>query len=95
VRVPRLVFARSIHRVQIGSRGRLDRSACFSQDGAVLEDECMIWVLVLLVVLLILALPAWPYPSRYDYGYYPSGILATIVLILLVLWLLGVVSFRV
>ena len=44
-------------------------------------------LLVLLVLLLIGALPAWPY-SR-SWGYYPSGGLGLIVLILLVLALTG------
>jgi hypothetical protein len=42
-------------------------------------------VLVLLVLLLIGALPAWPY-SR-GWGYYPSGGLGLVVVILLVLLL--------
>lgn len=44
-------------------------------------------VLVILVLLLIGALPTWPY-SR-GWGYYPSGGLGLIVLILLVLALSG------
>ena len=44
-------------------------------------------LLVVLVLLLIGALPAWPY-SR-GWGYYPSGGLGLIVLILLVLALTG------
>jgi hypothetical protein len=44
-------------------------------------------VLVVLVLLLIGALPTWPY-SR-SWGYYPSGGLGLIVLILLVLALTG------
>ena len=40
-------------------------------------------LLVVLIVLLLGALPAWPY-SR-SWGYYPSGGLGLIVLILLVL----------
>jgi hypothetical protein len=55
----------------------------------------MLWILLVLIILLVLALPAWPYSTRYDYGYYPSGILATVVLIILLLWLLGVISVRV
>jgi hypothetical protein len=49
-------------------------------------------MLILLIILLVLALasaPAWPY-SR-GWGYYPSGGLGTILLILLLLWLLGVI----
>ena len=44
-------------------------------------------LLVVLLVILLGALPAWPY-SR-GWGYYPSGALGTIVLILVVLLLLG------
>lgn len=44
-------------------------------------------VLVILILLLIGALPTWPY-SR-SWGYYPSGGLGLIVLILLVLALSG------
>ena len=44
-------------------------------------------LLVLLVLLLIGALPAWPY-SR-GWGYYPSGGLGLVVVILLVLLLAG------
>ncbi len=44
-------------------------------------------LLIVLVVLLLGALPAWPY-SR-EWGYYPSGGLGLVVVILLVLLLLG------
>jgi hypothetical protein len=44
-------------------------------------------LLIVLVLLLIGALPAWPY-SR-EWGYYPSGGLGTVLIILLVLVLLG------
>jgi hypothetical protein len=44
-------------------------------------------LLIVLVVMLLGALPAWPY-SR-SWGYYPSGGLGTILVILLVLFLLG------
>ena len=44
-------------------------------------------LLVVLVLLLIGALPTWPY-SR-DWGYYPSGGLGLVVLVLLVLALSG------
>jgi hypothetical protein len=46
-------------------------------------------VLIILVLLLIGALPAWPY-SR-NWGRYPSGGLGLILLIVLILWLLHVV----
>jgi Protein of unknown function (DUF3309) len=44
-------------------------------------------LLILLVLLLIGALPAWPY-SR-SWGYYPSGGLGLVVVVLLVLLLVG------
>jgi hypothetical protein len=50
----------------------------------------MLLLLILLVVLLIGSTPAWPY-SR-SWGYYPTGVLGTILVIFLVLLLLGQVS---
>jgi len=44
-------------------------------------------LLVILILLLIGALPTWPYSS--GWGYYPSGGFGLIVLILLVLVLAG------
>lgn len=50
----------------------------------------MLILLILLIVLLIGATPAWPY-SR-GWGHYPSGVLGTILVIFLVLILLGQVN---
>jgi hypothetical protein len=44
-------------------------------------------LIIILILLLIGALPAWPYSS--GWGYYPSGGLGLILLIVLILWLLG------
>ncbi|MGO8701928.1 MAG: DUF3309 family protein [Limisphaerales bacterium] len=44
-------------------------------------------VLIILIILLIGALPAWPYSN--GWGYYPSGGLGLVVLIVVVLLLLG------
>ncbi|HTU40939.1 MAG TPA: DUF3309 family protein [Candidatus Aquilonibacter sp.] len=44
-------------------------------------------LLILLVLLLIGALPAWPY-SR-GWGYYPSGGLGLVVVVLLILVIAG------
>ena len=44
-------------------------------------------LLIVLVILLIGALPTWPYSS--SWGYYPSGGLGLVVLILLILLLAG------
>jgi hypothetical protein len=46
-------------------------------------------ILVILVLLLIGALPAWPHST--NWGYYPSGGLGTVLVIVLILWLLGIV----
>ncbi len=44
-------------------------------------------LLIILILLLIGALPAWPYSS--GWGYYPSGGLGLVLLIIIVLLLLG------
>ncbi|MCE7984993.1 MAG: DUF3309 domain-containing protein [Caldilinea sp. CFX5] len=44
-------------------------------------------LLVVLILLLFAALPTWPYST--NWGYYPSGGLGLILLILLVLILVG------
>jgi hypothetical protein len=44
-------------------------------------------LLVLLVLLLIGAIPAWPYSA--GWGYYPSGGLGLVLLIVLILVLMG------
>lgn len=44
-------------------------------------------LLIILILLLIGALPAWPYSS--GWGYWPSGGLGLIVLILVILALTG------
>jgi membrane protein YdbS with pleckstrin-like domain len=48
------------------------------------------WILLILIlVLLIAALPTWPYSSRW--GYYPSGGLTILLVVVLVLILMGLV----
>lgn len=44
-------------------------------------------LLVILILLLIGALPSWPYSSGWGYG--PSGTLGTILVIVLILVLIG------
>jgi hypothetical protein len=44
-------------------------------------------ILILLVLALVGAIPAWPY-SR-DWGYGPSGTLGTVLLVLLIMLILG------
>ncbi len=48
----------------------------------------MSWIVLLIVLLLLIgAMPTWPYSS--GWGYYPSGGLSLILVILLVLLLMG------
>ena len=49
-------------------------------------------LLILLIVLLLGLVPAWPY-SR-DWGYYPSGGVGALLLILLILLLVEIVPLR-
>jgi len=44
-------------------------------------------LIIVLLLLLLGALPTWPYSS--GWGYYPTGGLGLILLIVLILWLLG------
>jgi hypothetical protein len=44
-------------------------------------------LIIVLLLLLLGALPTWPYSS--GWGYYPSGGLGLILLIVLILWLMG------
>ena len=44
-------------------------------------------LLVILILLLLGALPTWPYSS--GWGYYPSGGLGLVLLILIILLLMG------
>jgi hypothetical protein len=44
-------------------------------------------LLIILIILLIGAIPTWPYSS--GWGYFPSGILGVIVVVVLILLLMG------
>jgi hypothetical protein len=46
-------------------------------------------LLIIIVLLLVGALPTWPYSA--SWGYYPSGGLGLVLLVLLILALLGMV----
>ena len=46
-------------------------------------------LLIVVVLLLIGALPTWPYSA--SWGYYPSGGIGLVLLVLLILALLGIV----
>ena len=46
-------------------------------------------LLIILILLLVGALPTWPYSS--GWGYYPSGGLGLLLIVLIVLVVLGVI----
>jgi hypothetical protein len=46
-------------------------------------------ILIILIILVVGALPSWPYSA--GWGYYPSGGLGTILIILIILALLGII----
>jgi hypothetical protein len=46
-------------------------------------------ILIIVIILLLGALPTWPYSA--GWGYYPAGGLGTILIIVLILALLGVI----
>ena len=52
-----------------------------------MNSAARIVLIVALIVLLIGLLPAWPYSS--GFGYYPSGGLGLVLLVLVVLLLMG------
>jgi hypothetical protein len=45
-------------------------------------------ILIILIVLVVGALPTWPYST--GWGYYPSSGLGTLLVVLLILALLGI-----
>jgi hypothetical protein len=69
---------------QVVQPGRFANPAVVQSEGGISMSTI---VLVLLVLLLLGALPTWPY-SR-SWGYYPSGGLGLVVVIVLVLLLAG------
>lgn len=44
-------------------------------------------LLIILILMLVGAIPAWPHSRGWGYG--PSGALGLVVTVLLILWLLG------
>ena len=55
----------------------------FSEDGTMLSTI----LIVILILILIGALPSWPYSASWGYG--PGGLVGTILVIVLILALLG------
>ena len=62
------------------------------KEATALQAARVIWVmrtilLIILIILLLGALPTWPYSG--GWGYYPSGGFGLILLIVIILFLLG------
>jgi len=51
------------------------------------EDVNMLLLLIILIILFFGSVPAWPYNR--GWGYYPSGGLGLVVLVLVILLLMG------
>ena len=47
-------------------------------------------LLIVLIILLLGAVPAWPYSRGWGYG--PSGLLAFLLVVLLILFLVGIIA---
>jgi hypothetical protein len=46
------------------------------------------WILIIIIIILLVgAFPTWPHSQSWGYG--PSGILGTILIVVLILFLLG------
>jgi hypothetical protein len=46
-------------------------------------------ILILLLVLVLASMPSWPYSRGWGYG--PSGLLGTVLVVMLVLFFLGMI----
>jgi uncharacterized protein DUF3309 len=69
---------------QISGRSRQLRPRCFQMEAIMSLGTIL---LIILILLLIGALPTWPYSS--GWGYYPSGGLGLVLIIIIILLLLG------
>jgi hypothetical protein len=57
-----------------------------------MEVRMGLLLLIILIVLLVGTVPAWPYSRQW--GYAPAGGLGTVLLIVLILLLLGVIPYH-
>jgi hypothetical protein len=82
-----LACAEASFRVHAASNQQLELASLNTRE---IDGDLTKMLILLLIILLVLSIgsyPAWPY-SR-GWGYYPSGSLGLVVLILMVLLLLG------
>ena len=50
------------------------------------------WLFILLILLAVALLPAWPYARARNWGYAPTGCALGLVVLLLILFWLGVLT---
>ena len=87
-----ILSERPRRRLRVGQALSVRRTEMFRRALASTLPEAVRMILLLILVILVLAiLPSWPY-SR-SWGYYPSGGLGTILVIVLILYLLGYLHF--
>ena len=72
--------------MRVAQRTRVQRNPFLTQAETITMSTGAL-ILLVLVILLVVGLPTWPY-SR-SWGYYPSGGIGLVVLILIILLLLG------
>ena len=79
----------TLHLPSRGADGVAMQDADIVPTGRLLGGRSMLMTILIIVLILALVggLPRWGYSRSWGYG--PSGLLGTIVLILLILWLLG------
>jgi hypothetical protein len=69
------------------ARKKASISSCGYVDWVNMSTRTLL--LIILILVLIGSLPTWPYSS--GWGYYPTGGIGLVLLIVLILWLLGVI----
>jgi len=77
---------RASSRKRFSGRGFFQKKAT-TRRGVCVAKVMRTILLIILIILLLGALPTWPYSS--GWGYYPSGGLGLILVIVLILWLMG------
>jgi hypothetical protein len=76
--------------IYAGSNGMQDKSSFVVRRELGLKRHAMGTILLILLILLVIgALPTWPYSS--GWGYYPTGGLGVVLVVILILVLLRVI----
>jgi hypothetical protein len=78
-----VVFGQATTNVPGTARNFYEQDACAARIGIKIDKPMRTILLIILILLLIGALPTWPYST--GWGYYPSGGLVLLIVLLLVL----------